>query len=180
MNSSDSFLGLTVGDYFNSCNWQLVPPPINNYVLPQHAKITCPQRSIILSRLTVEEFFNSCNWQMLPQIEPDEGDYSISTLPQLQAEKDAFPNPSTALPCLTVTEFFSLCNWHCLPIEVRQTQLLPLEQKPHLTWQVQAFLQIIPWEGSPDIGSLPQPSTLSKSISSAQVEMSLNNLSKLF
>lgn len=178
MNSVASLLGLTVGNYFNLCNWQLLSPPSNNY-LPKQAKIISPQRPIVLSALSVKEFFNSCNWQLVP-LQPANDD-TTSSLPPLQVES-ADPN-LTALPCLTVTKFFSLCNWHSLPLEVCSSQAVypsqPLPLQSPLTQPVQAFFQMIPWEGSPKIGGLPQAS-LSESIAPAQVEMSLNDLAKLF
>lgn len=182
MSSSASLLGLNVGEYFKLCNWQLLPPPSNNY-LPKLAKITSFQRPSILSALSVKEFFDSCHWQPIAQNEPEKDNDSTSPLLPPQIESN-FQNPPTVLPCLTVAEFFSLCNWQSLPLEVRTQPLplgpeSPLEPELSLTIQVQTFLQRIPWEGSPEIGRLPQASR-SQSIPPAEVEMSLNDLSKLF
>jgi len=181
MKSSVSLLGLTVGNYFNLCNWQQLPPS-NNNSLPPPVKINAPQRPVSLSALTVEKFFSLCNWQLLPQLElvNDNNNDPISLPAQSKA-----PNPPTAIPCLTVMEFFSLCNWHSLPPEARKSQPLPLEHKlpsepSPLTQQVQTFFQTIPWEGSPKIGGLPQVSAISEFIAPSQTEMSVNDLSKLF
>ncbi len=184
MKSSVSLLGLTVGNYFNLCNWQQLSPSSNTSLPPKQAKINAPQRPVTLSALTVEKFFSLCNWQLLPQLELVNNDHT-ETLPLLPAQSKE-PTPPTAIPCLTVTEFFSLCNWHSLPPEVRKSQPLPLEhklpqeQKPPLVQQVQTFFQTIPWEGSPKIGGLPQVSAVLELIAPSQTEMSVNDLSKLF
>ena len=75
MNSATSLLGLKVGDYFNSCNWQLLPPPSDRNLLPK--VIIAPQSPIVLPRLTAEKFFKLCNWQLLPQLEPT-GDETLT------------------------------------------------------------------------------------------------------
>ncbi len=171
MNSAASLLGLNVGDYFNLCNWQLLPPPIDRNVLPKQAKISSFQSPIVLPRLTAEKFFKLCNWQLLPQLEPT-GDETPTPFV-------VTPSPLTDLPCLTVTEFFSLCNWHSLPLEVCESPQLPLERSP-LTLQVQAFFQRISWESSSEIGELPQTSARLELISPAPGEMNLKDLSNLF
>ena len=164
MKSAASLLGLKVGDYFNSCNWQLLPPPSDRNVLPK--AIASFQSPSVLPSLTAEKFFKLCNWELEPT-----GDETLT--PFVVA-----PSP-LALPCLTVTEFFSLCNWPSLPLEVSESPPLPLERSPK-TWQVQAFFQRISWEGSPDIGGLPQTSARLEVISSAPSEMNLKDLSNLF
>lgn len=175
--SSVSLLGLTVGDYFNLCNWQQIPPSSDRSLPPKQAKTTSPERPIVLSALTVETFFKLCNWQLSPQIkQQDDGDRQTSVAPASSAAP-------ASLPCLTVAEFFSLCNWQSLPPEVRKTQpapSLPTKQKPPLAEQVQVFFQSIPWEGSPIIGGLPQSSLRSPSIAPSPSEMNVNDLSKLF
>jgi hypothetical protein len=178
MKSAASLLGLKVRDYFNSCNWQLLPrdgaerPLRDRNVLPKQAKIAALQSPIVLPRLTAEKFFKLCNWQLLPQLEPT-GDETLT--PFVVA-----PSPLTNLPCLTVTEFFGLCNWHSLPLEVRESpQPLVLERSPQ-TWQVKAFFQRVSWEGSSEIGGLQQASARLELISPAPHEMNLNNLSNLF
>ncbi len=189
MNSSASLLGLTVKDYFNLCSWQLSPPPINNN-LPKQAKVIPPQRPRILPALSVKEFFNSCNWQLLPQNElENDKDSTSPLLPPQEVESDR-QKPAVGLPCLTVAEFFSLCNWQSLPPAIRTQPLLtepesplpesPLEPKPPLACQVQTFLQMISWEGSPEIGRLPQASAKSHLVSPSSTDMNLNDLSKLF
>ncbi|MBW4663052.1 MAG: hypothetical protein KME01_02455 [Chroococcus sp. CMT-3BRIN-NPC107] len=180
MKCSASLLGLNVGDYFNLCNWQLLPPPKHNH-LPKQAKITAPHCPTVLSALSVKDFFDTCNCQLLSPTEPAKDNDSTSPVLLPQVESDV-PNP-TVLGCLSVTDFFSLCNWHSLPLEVITQPLapeLPLEPESPLTWQVQAFFQRISWDGSPEIGKLPPVSTLSKSISPASGEMNLNDLSNLF
>lgn len=180
MKGSASLLGLTVGDYFNSCNWQLSPPKKNNNLPKQAKKVVSPQRPSVLAALSVKEFFNSCNWQLLSQ--PLELDEEItSSLP---------PDLPSNLPCLTVTEFLSLCNWQLLPPEVRLSQSLPVESTSAptsasastspLTMQVQAFFPKIPWGGSHQIGESPQTSNLPKLNFPAPGEMNANDLSKLF
>ncbi|WP_009633984.1 hypothetical protein [Synechocystis sp. PCC 7509] len=180
MKCSASLLGLNVADYFNLCNWQLLPPPSNN--LPKQAKITAPHCPTVLSALSVKDFFETCNWQLLPPTEPEKDNDSTSPLSPPQVEHDV-QNP-IVLRRLTVTEFFGLCNWHSLPLKVITQPLEPessLEPKSLKTWQVQAFFQRISWEGSsPEIGRLPQASTLSELISPASGEMNLNDLSNLF
>ena len=166
MKSAASLLGLNVGEYFNSCNWQLLPPPSDRNVLLKQTKIASFQSPIVLPRLTAEKFFKLCNWQLEPT-----GDETLT--PFVVA-----PSP-LALPCLTVTEFFSLCNWHSLPLEVCESPQLPLERSPK-TWLVQAFFQRISWEGSSEIGGLPQTSARLELISPAPGEMNLNDLSNLF
>ena len=166
MKSAASLLGLKVGDYFNSCNWQLLPLPSDRNVLRKQTKIAAFQSPIVLPRLTAEKFFKLCNWQLEPT-----GDETLT--PFVVA-----PSPLT-LPCLTVTEFFSLCNWHSLPLEVCESPQLPLERSPK-TWQVQAFFQRISWEGNSEIGGLPQTSARLEVISPASGEMNLNDLSNLF
>ncbi len=170
MKCSASLLGLKVGDYFNLCNWQLLPPPSKNY-LPKQAKITAPDCPIVLSTLTVKEFFNSCNWQLLPQNEPA-AEIILPSLP---------PSPPSDLSCLTVAKFLSLCNWQSIPLEVSlPSQPQPLEQESPLTSQVQAFFQCIPWEGNAEIGGLSQPLTRSPLISPAPGDINLKDLCNLF
>lgn len=174
MKGSASLLGLTVGDYFNSCNWQLSPPKKNKNLPKKAKKVVSPQRPSVLAALSVKEFFNSCNWQLLSQPLLDEE--VISSLPPS-------PVPSN-LPCLTVTEFLSLCNWQLLPPEVRPSQSLPVESTSTstspLTMQVQAFFSKIPWGSSYEIGASPQTTALSKLNFPAPGEMNANDLSKLF
>jgi hypothetical protein len=178
MKSQVSLLGLTVGDYFKLCNWQLASPSSNNSLPSKQSKISSPQRPVVLSGLTVETFFKLCNWQLLPQLELVSHDNDTTSLEPIQS---AAQNPPKSLPCLTVTEFFSLCNWQSLPPEVRKSQPLRLvEPKPPLAQSVQVFFQMIPWEGSPKIGELPQASSVSALIAPSQGEMNLNDLSKLF
>lgn len=176
--SSVSLLRLTVGDYFNLCNWQQIPPSSDRSLPPKQAKTTSPERPIVLSALTVETFFKLCNWQLLPQLEQQDDDHQ-----QTSVTPTSSAGSIPSLPCLTVAEFFSLCNWQSLPPEVRKIQpapSLPTKQKPPLAEQVQAFFQSIPWEGSPIIGGLPQSSLRSPSIAPLPSEMSVNDLSKLF
>lgn len=167
MKNAASLLGLKVGDYFNSCNWQLLPPLSDRNLLPKRARIAAPGSPIVLPRLTAEKFFKLCNWQLEPT-----GDETLT--PFVVA-----PSPLADLPCLTVTEFFSLCNWHPLPLEVCESPQLPLERSPK-TWQVQTFFQRISWEGSSEICGLPQTSARLELISPAPAEMNLNDLSNLF
>lgn len=182
MKRSASLLGLNVGDYFKLCNWQLLPPPSNN--LPKPIKITPPPRPTVLSVLSVKDFFASCNWQLLTQIALEDND---STSPLLPPPVASDPSPPIVLPCLTVAEFFSLCNWQSLPLEATIPQPLAVEPElpkvfipeSPLTIQVQTFLRTIPWEGNPEIGRLPQASSL-PSIPPAEDEMNLNDLSNLF
>lgn len=173
MKGSASLLGLTVGDYFNLCNWQLSQPKRNN--LPKQAKkVVSPQRPSVVAALSVKEFFNSCNWQLLSQ--PLLDDEITSSLP-------LSPDLPSNLPCLTVTEFLSLCNWQLLPQEVRPSQSLPVSAPAPaspLTMQVQAFFLTIPWGGSHEISESPQISGLSKLNFPAPKEMNANDLSKLF
>lgn len=183
MKSPASLLRLTVGDYFKSCNWQLLPPPSCDY-LPKQAKIVLPQRPTVLSALSVKEFFDTCNWQLLIQNEPEQD--NDSTSPVLPPPVESNLQNVRVLQRLTVTEFFSLCNWQSLPSEP-QIQLLtlelaelPLEQKSPLTWQVKAFFQQIFWEGSPVIGRLPQKSSKLQELIPASEKMNLNDLSNLF
>ena len=193
MKSQVSLLGLTVGDYFRLCNWQQLPPASNNPLPSKQAKIATPARPVVISALTVEAFFKLCNWQLLPQLEPasDRNNASNSPLPLLESDQGAAPTTPTALPCLTVNEFFSLCNWHSLPPEVRKTlpppssepialEPLPVEPLEPLAQRVQIFFQMIPWDGSPKIGRLPQKSPVSELIAPPQTDMNLNDLSKLF
>ena len=177
MKSSVSLLRLTVGDYFNLCNWQQLPPLSEFSLPPKQTKITSPERPIVLSALTVETFFKLCNWQLLPQLEQvyDNDNQQTSLAP-------VSSTAPTSLPCLTVAEFFSLCNWQSLPPEVRKTQPapLPIKQKPPLAQQVQAFFQSVPWEGSPIIGGLPPSASRPELITPSPAEMNVNDLSKLF
>lgn len=169
MKCSASLLGLNVGDYFNLCNWQLLPLPNKNY-LPKQAKTTAPQRPIVLFTLTVKEFLSSCNWQLLPQNEPAVENTSPSPL---------LPSPFSDLPRLTVAEFFSLCNWQSLSPGVRPLQFSLLEPKSLLAWQVEAFFQSIPWESNAEISETEASERLLL-ISPALREMNLNDLSNLF
>lgn len=169
MKCSASLLGMNVGDYFNLCNWQLLPLPNNNY-LPKQAKTTAPQRPIVLSTLTVKEFLSSCNWQLLPQNE---------SAVKITSPSPFLPSPSSNLPRLTVAEFFSLCNWQSLSLEVYPLQSSLLEPKSLLAWQVKAFFQSIPWESNAEIGAT-KALERSPLISPALGEINLNDLSNLF
>jgi len=172
MSDSASLACLKVAEFFKLCNWQLLPQAKPNLQRPSPPETTVLQQANppAASCLSVKEFFNLCNWQLLPQALP-----SLSHLDQIQSNS---PQQTASLSCLSVKEFFNLCNWQLVPLE--NTYLPPqVEQAVSLnTLPVQQFFQFIPWDGSPEIGSLPQQTVM---LPIAQEKApTLNDLSNLF
>lgn len=173
MSNLASLSCLKVAEFFQLCNWQLLPPALPNLQRQDPPKTTGAQQvnSTALSCLSVREFFTLCNWQLLPPALPN--------LQQLESTQSSSPQQTGSLSCLSVKEFFHQCNWQLLPLE---TCYLPVqvERKVSLTTlPVREFFQRISWDGSPEIGSLPQQTLLLEPIAEEKAP-TLNDLSNLF
>ncbi len=154
MSRHTSWSHLSVEEFFNRCNWQ------GQLLMPQ-AVATEANHQIDWQCLSVQEFFNLCNWQ--GQLPP---------MPQALATE---ANHHTSWQCLSVQEFFNRCNWQGQPLESRDWHHDPYS---HLKAPVREFFQFIPWEGKPEIGSLPNTSTSAPSL--ATFKLTLTDLSELF
>lgn len=174
MSNFASLSCLKVAEFFKLCNWQLLPQAKPNLppLAPPETKVLQQVKPVASSCLTVKEFFTLCNWQLLPQALPN-----LQHLDQTPSASVQQVSPS----CLSVKEFFNLCNWQLLP---QGNCYLPpqVEQKANtttLTLPVQEFFQFIPWDGSPEIGSLPQPTVMLEPVAQERAP-TFNDLSNLF
>lgn len=128
--------------------------------------------------LSVQEFFSLCNWQGQP-LESRNGQHQDQVLQlTLQAAEATGAKHQTSWQCLSVEEFFNLSNWQGQPLE--NTNGHHREPSSRLQEQVREFFQFIPWEGNPEIGSLPKVSSIPGLTLSACVETTLTDLSELF
>ncbi len=173
---NDSAACLKVAEFFKLCNWQLLPQ-----ALPKLQPLDPPETTALQqvnppasSCLSVKEFFELCNWQLLPQ--------ALPSLPHIEQPQSASLQQTASPSCLSVKEFFNLCNWQLLPLVPVENSYLPpqVEQPVSLnTLPVQEFFQFIPWDGSPEIGSLPQPTPIVM-LPAQEKSPTLNDLSNLF
>lgn len=180
MSSQDSWSCLSVQEFFSLCNWQAqkevgelrswgvgekeeslsyAPLPL----CPSAPLFFCPDSWQYLS---VQKFFSLCNWQG-----------------QTEAPLPLCPSAPLLLcpdswQCLSVKKFFSLCSWQGQSLENRNGH--HADPSSRLKEQVREFFQFIPWEGNPEIGSLPKVSSIPEPTPSAFVETTLTDLSELF
>ena len=160
MSSQDSWSCLTVQKFFSLCNWQ------GQLQVGETESFSCAPSLLGQTSwqcLSVEELFSLCNWQ---------GQFKVGEQDKWAEEKESF------WQCLSVTEFFSLCNWQGQPLENRNWQ----HANPFscLILPVRKFFQYIPWEGNPEIGSLPEISPILEPTPANPVEITLTDLSELF
>lgn len=162
MSSKDSWLYLSVKEFFNIHNWQGQP-------LGQHAGY---QQQGVASlpdtwkKLSVREFFSFSNWQGQPiEHRSWHEQRGVTSLPDTWEK-------------LLVQEFISFSNWQGQPIQHRSGQ--PLDLSRHLTLQVKDFVQLIPWEKNTEIGSLPKSSPIPDSYPLGTKKSTLSDLSDLF
>ncbi|MUL36850.1 hypothetical protein [Gloeocapsopsis dulcis] len=169
MSSQDSWSCLSVQQFFSLCNWQ--GQALENYWQYPNQ----PLNSTLWQSLSVQQFFSLCNWQ--GQVLEDNWQHLDPSLYlTLQAEA-AIANHHTSWQCLSVQEFFSLCHWQGQRLE-RTWHLA--DSSMHLTFQVREFFQFLPWEGNPEIGSLPNDLSTSEPTLKGLVTTTLTDLSELF
>ncbi|MBW4577284.1 MAG: hypothetical protein KME08_18590 [Aphanothece sp. CMT-3BRIN-NPC111] len=180
MSNQGSWLRLSVEKFFSDGNWQGQPlENCNSQYQHQSGNLTV-QASAIIAKLpdnwgclSVEGFFNLSNWQGQPL-----GNHNWQHQDQvLQAPATVISLPDN-WECLSVQEFFSLGNWQGQPQQ--KHSLHPVVSSDYLTMQVKEFFQFMPWEANPEIGSLPQNSSIPDSTPVGFVETTLSNLSDLF
>ncbi len=110
-------------------------------------------------RFSVQEYFSQSNWEGGQQkINGDEIFQEISWL------------------CLKIEDFFSQSNWQGeLLAKVRRSSL-----DFSLTLPTSDFFQCFVWEGNPEIAALPELKSIPESDSSAENNMTLDDVSDLF
>jgi len=162
MSSQDSWLHLSVGEFFNLHNWQ--GQPLGQQNGHQHRGVASLPDA--WGKLSVREFFSFSNWQGQPIEDRSWHEHrGVASLPNTWEK-------------LLVREFFSFSNWQGQPIEYRNGQ--PPDLSRYLTLQVKDFFQLIPWENNPEIGSLPKSSSIPDSYSLGTRKSTLSDLSDLF
>ncbi len=112
--------------------------------------------------LKVEEFFNQYNW--------------LGTLPSIP--ETLVVNDDIPWQCQTVKDFFSNNNWLGKSVSVKANQ--PLDSTLSLTLPVQEFLELLSWEGNPEIAQLPQVNLNPEPLPPPSPELNLTDLSDLF
>ncbi len=165
MSRQDSWSCLTVQQFLHFCNWE--DKPLESYQWQQEEKSIQASWSC----LTVQQFLRFCNWEGQAKA----GEQS-EPLPLYSSAP--LPNGHTSWQRLSVKEFFSLCNWHSLPLETQNWQ--HLDPYSRLKQQVSEFFQLIPWEGNPEIGTLPKSAAILFLPTVDDVEPTFTDLSDLF
>ena len=175
--SRDSWQCLSVKNFFSDCNWQGQPLEKHNEQ-HQNQPVNLQQAQLTIARrdswqcLSVQNFFSDCNWQGQP-LKSRNAQHQPVNLQQAQARGTS----RDSWQCLSVQHFFNNCNWQGQPLDKRNEYHI---NPPSRSQQpVKEFFQLIPWEGNPEIGSLPKISSMPVLISTP-VEMRLTDLSKLF
>lgn len=168
MSSQISWQCLSVQQFFNVCNWQG-----QTELGKQEWAVISNQNS--WQCLSVEKLFRFFNWQG-QAIENTDWQYQPLNLTRLA--KITATNSQTSWKCLSVQQFFSLCSWQDQPLE--NTELERANSSSLLTLQTREFFQFIPWESSPEIGSLPKVSSISGATFSETISTTLTDLSGLF
>jgi hypothetical protein len=173
MSRQSSWQCLSVQEFFSLCNWQGQALENSNW---QHQNQ--PLNLSLCQCLSVQEFFSLCNWQG-QALENSNWQYqNQSLILSLQAAEATIASRLDSWQCLSVQEFFSLCNWQGQPLD--NSNWHPTNQWSRLTLQVGKFFRFIPWEGNPQIGSLPQVSPIPEPTTLAPVATTLTDLSDLF
>lgn len=64
--------------------------------------------------------------------------------------------PANTLLRLSVEEFFSQCNWPGQPLEILEKANEETIPEIRLSLLVGEYFRLLPWEGTPTVGSLPK------------------------
>ncbi len=80
---------------------------------------------------------------------------------------------------LSVQEFFSQCNWQGQPLTQGSTGQ-PTDPASRWTLVVGDYFRLLPWEGTPEVGSVPKPSSATGTASSSEEEVTLIDLLEAF
>jgi hypothetical protein len=67
-------------------------------------------------------------------------------------------NHARTLLKLSVDQFFSQCNWTGQPLAILENADLETVPEIRLSLLVSEYFRLLPWEGTPTIGSLPKVS----------------------
>ncbi len=67
-------------------------------------------------------------------------------------------NHTKSLLKLSVDRFFSQCNWTGQPLAILENAYLETVPEIRLSLLVSEYFRLLPWEGTPVIGSLPKVS----------------------
>lgn len=88
-------------------------------------------------------------------------------------------NNGKSLLQLSVQEFFSQCNWQGEPLTNTSTGQ-PTDSASRWTLLVGDYFRLLPWEGTPEVGSFPKPSSSAGTASSSEEEVTLIDLLEAF
>lgn len=149
MSNQDSLLCQSVQQFLNSCNWDGTNLDADR---PPHQL----SETFLASWecLTVQQFLHLCGWEGKQQ--EDSSLFPQAQLLDLPKQQTFTPNlhPHATWFRFSVKEFFSHCNWQGRPLEdVDWGQLDPYAR---MKQKVKECFQFIPWEGKPEIGTLPK------------------------
>ncbi len=67
-------------------------------------------------------------------------------------------NHARTLLKLSVEQFFSQCNWTGQPLAILENAELKTVPEIRLSLLVSEYFRLLPWEGTPSVGSLPKVS----------------------
>ncbi|MDV2990858.1 MAG: hypothetical protein N4J56_000512 [Chroococcidiopsis sp. SAG 2025] len=154
MRNRNTLLCQSVQQFLHSCNWD--GQELEDADYPQHQ--LSEEFLSSWECLTVQQFLRLCGWEGEQQ--PVKNDLPIPTPLQHQSPQQHFTpiaNPHAAWLRLSVKKFFSHCNWQGRPVEdVNWGQLDPYAR---MKQRVRDCFGYLPWEGNPEIGTLPKSAT---------------------
>jgi hypothetical protein len=151
MSNREFLLCQSVRQFLNSCNWDGTDLDGDR---PPHQL----SKTFLASWecLTVQQFLHLCGWEG-EQVDSIASSHLSSQAQPLDSKQQAFIpsiHPHAAWFRFSVNEFFSHCNWQGRPPEdVDWGQLDPYAR---MKQKVKECFQFIPWEGNPEIGTLPK------------------------
>ncbi|MGL5197039.1 MAG: hypothetical protein ACRC8Y_25910 [Chroococcales cyanobacterium] len=88
-------------------------------------------------------------------------------------------NNGKSLLKLSVQDYFSQCNWQGQPL-TEGSNGQPTDPASRWTLVVGDYFRLLPWEGTPEVGSFPKPSSSAGTASSSQEEVTLIDLLEAF
>ncbi len=88
-------------------------------------------------------------------------------------------NNGKSLLQLSVQEYFSQFNWQGELLSTRSSGI-PTDPSSRWTLGVEDYFRLLPWEGTPEVGSFPKPSSSLGTASLSQEEVTLIDLLEAF
>jgi hypothetical protein len=154
MRNQNALLCQSVQQFLYSCNWD--GQQLEDVDRPQHQ--LSEEFLSSWECLTVQQFLRLCGWE--GERQPAKADLPIPVQPSHQPSLPnitPIANPHAAWLRLSVKQFFSHCNWQGRPVEdVEWGQLDPYAR---MKQRVRDCFGYLPWEGNPEIGTLPKSAT---------------------